>query len=664
MQRRVLIVEDEMVVGMHLERIVCDLGHRVIGTAASSREALAVAEREAPDLALMDIHLAGSDDGVDTAKVMCDRYACAVVFITAYADPATIERTGPVGAAGYLVKPFTTAAVRAAISTAFSSHGRLSQTRQREHSLASALASLGDAIFVTDEEGRISFANSRAAEWTGWSTRELPGRDLLEVVRLSVESDASMLREALKLALHEKRPEILPRVELVARNGGERVVGLEIEPVQDEDRRAGGVVLSVRGPVQRPAARPPAMKAPRRPFGSGTRLLVYSHDTLGLGHLRRSLNLIRALCARHPGLSALLVTGSPLVHRYPMPTGADYIKLPAIRKVAPEEYEPRSLFMSGPDIRTLRSNLLLRTIHDFEPNVLLVDHSPIGSKGELLPSLEWLRTRGTCTCILGLRDVIDEPRTVIQLWKENGVYDVLRDHYHHVVVYGAREVYDVVRQYEFPEEVVAKTRFVHYVCDPSPSEAAEETVADARPVVVVSVGGGDGGGETVLLPFLEMMRRFSGEIDFRAEILMGPFVSPDLERRLRAQAWDLPAALSTFVSSTAGHFRRADLVVSTAGYNTVTELLANARRAILIPRVLHRQEQVIRARRMEELGLVACLHPDDVSPVTLFEAVRRARASPEEPLVRGRAEGVVPLDGAERFSEFCRGLLVESRRED
>lgn len=658
---RILIVEDEMVVQMHLQRIVGSLGHEVIGTAASTSQALAAAELEPPDLVLMDIHLTDGSDGVDAARQLCDRWGSAVVFLTAYADRETVERSAPVGAAGYLVKPFTADQVGAAIATALASRERVRRTRTRDRSLASALVSLGDAIFVTDAAGKIEFANPKASDLTGWPADEACGRDLLDVVKLASQRDGQLLRAAVTKALGGERTDSISNLDLVTRQGGERAFDIGIEPFRDEDQSQVGLIAMLRSREVRSETPRPPPGTLRQRFGDHTRLLVYSHDTLGLGHLRRSLVLLRKLCADHPGLSALLVTGSPMAHRYPLPAGSDYVKLPAILKTSPEQYEARSLSLPRSDIRTLRGNLILRTVRDYDPNVLLVDHSPLGSSQEMLPSLEWLNDRGGCTRILGLRDIIDEPSAVIDTWKANGIYGVLTNLYDHVVVYGSREVYDPIEQYRFPEEVAARTRFVHYVCDHAETEASEGAAPGGPPIVAVSIGGGDGGGDTVVGPFLEMMRVHRNEIDFRAEILTGPLLPTALEERFREKARDLPVTLRGFVPSVASLYRSADVVVSTAGYNTVGDQLAHARKAILVPRVLYRQEQMIRARRMEELGLATCLGPADVTPDSLFEAVQRARSDPGEPLVRARALGSPPLDGALCFSKFCGALLVHER---
>ena len=657
--QNILIVEDEPIVQLHLQRIISDAGHRVSGTASTAQQALEAAEREVPELVLMDIRLPGSVDGVDLARTLCDRHDCGVVFATAYADPGTVERTEDIGAAGYIVKPFTDTDVRAAIRTAIAGRERLRRNRRRERSLSSMLGRRGEGVLITNEAGEITLADATAQRITGWESADARGRDVVEVLGLQAAPDAEDLRLAMASCLADGRPDSLSRFRIVRRDGRERVVDVEIDPIGEEGREASGLVVALRDRTLRSVGSRPARVEGVGRFGAGTRMLVYSHDTFGLGHLQRCRNLIRRLLERNPDLSVLLVTGSPAVHRYELPRGADYVKLPTVRKVGPECYEARSLSISGQKVLTLRSNLILRTVRDYQPNVLLVDHAPLGMSGEILPALEWLGRVGGCTTILGLRDIVDRPSSVVSLWKKQGIYDVLRDLYDHVLVYGSKKIHDPVSLYEFPAEVAAKTRFTHYVCETGPPTAPELRAAvGGEPLVAVSIGGGDGGVETVIDPFLEMLRRHGSEIGFRSEIITGPLLPPEAQARVRQQARGLPVVVRDFVPSTTALFESADLVVSTGGYNTMTQLLGHARRAIVIPRALHRQEQLIRARRMMELGLVTCIHPEEVEPGRLGEEILRSLGDCNEPLTRGRAAGVVPLDGVERVADFCEGLTI------
>ena len=119
----VLIVEDEAIVQMHLERIVSQIGHKVIGTVATLQGALEAAALQAPELVLMDISLSGGDDGVEAARLLSDRYGCATIFVTAYADSETLARSEGAGAVGYVVKPFAEGQLLSAVATAVSQAG-------------------------------------------------------------------------------------------------------------------------------------------------------------------------------------------------------------------------------------------------------------------------------------------------------------------------------------------------------------------------------------------------------------------------------------------------------------------------------------------------------------------------------------------------------------
>lgn len=391
------------------------------------------------------------------------------------------------------------------------------------------------------------------------------------------------------------------------------------------------------------------------------RVLIYSHDTFGLGHLQRCLKIARSLVSTHADLSILLVTGSPLVHRFELPERVDYIKLPAVRKVGPEQYEARSLNTSYTRILELRTALLLESVKQFEPHLLLVDHSPRGMKGEMLPALKWLSCNHTaCSTVLGLRDIIDDPNTVIETWRRDGVYDDLATLYDHIIVYGSQDLYDLTSSYDFSAELKEKTTYCNYICEEyqtrSEGNLAEDIPGD-KPLVTVTIGGGDGAGELVIGTYLNMLREFRSQIDFHSALITGPFVEPELFERFRSDCEGLAVTLEKFVPNIRDYFARSALVVATGGYNTVTEIVSTARRAILIPRAMYRQEQLIRAERFAEQGLVNMIAPSSVSPLKLFEEIKKMLIHENEPLSEARAVNRIRLDGTKKVAELFGQLL-------
>lgn len=657
--RRILIVEDESIVRLHLSKVVESMGHTVSGLAASAEEAIASAARSRPDLAIMDIHLQGEPDGIETAKQLRDRFGVAVMFATAFADAETVARTRSAGALGYIVKPFDQRAVQAVITTALAESDRLHAIQERERSLATILGNLGEAVFAVDRDFRINFLNPRARDLVGSLAENCLGKLIWEVLR-PCSDDLPALNRSLELALTDQPDRSLPTMAIVRGDGTERLVNGSVEPAFNAVGVTEGLVISIRDMTDRwlRAAR----NTDRDVSAETTRMLIYSHDTFGLGHLRRCLNLATALVETNPGLSILLVTGSTVAHRYQLPPRVDYVKLPAVQKVSPQDYAARAVAMSDDGVRNIRSNLLLRTARDFNPDLVLVDHSPVGMRGEMRPTLEWLHdNRPECVKLLGLRDIIDEPATVIESWKKQNIYPLLSSVYDHVLIYGARSFFDPITAYQFPADLASRSRFLDYVVEEPPDGPVPgyaDTQGRRRPLVVVTTGGGDGAVELIVGTMLDMLAEHADQVNFDTVILPGPLAPAEVLAELRQRATGPHLSCEEFVPSTSPYMQAADLVICTGGYNTTVQLLRYGRRALMIPRVMHRAEQLLRAKRLQELGLVEFLHPADVSSARLWEMIRNLLATDAEPLTVARSANRISFDGARGLAAFCAELIA------
>lgn len=648
--RKILIVEDESIVRLHLSRIIERMGHEVIGTATTAEGAVAEADRNPPDLVLMDINLRGGRDGIEAASEIVDRHSCAIIFATAFADDETLDRTEEVGAVGYVLKPFDERAIRATLTTALREHDRLTAHREGERSLNGILGGLDDAVIVVEADGSVSYLNPRAGDLVALAERGA-GAPVSELLK-PLDDDADSFRSALASALAAGVPHRLPVTTLVRRDGRESLVDGRVEPLEDGRR-----LLTLHDLSDRWFKRPGRASEEEAP--SDPRMVIYSHDTFGLGHLRRSLNLAAALVERSERLSVLIVTGSPVAHRFPLPPRVDYVKLPAVRKKSTDGYEPRSLGMSDDDVLRIRSNLILRTVRDFRPDLVLVDHAPAGMRGEMKPALAWLSEQAPgCRLVCGLRDIIDAPDAVADSWRRQGVDRLLVDCYHDVVVYGTREFFDTVAEYDFPEPLAARTRYVGFVVEEHDVEAESAAPEPAtRPSILVTAGGGDGAAAGLTDCVMEMFERGLQPEGASAVMIPGPLVGGEFLEELRRRAAGLPIEILDFVESTSPYMHRADVVVATGGYNTSMQLQRYAKRAVIVPRVLHRREQLMRARRLEDLGRVVCLHPDELGPDNLGMALKRICAADEEPLAGARERGEVGFEGARSLAAYCAGLI-------
>src|ERR687884_536015 len=181
------------------------------------------------------------------------------------------------------------------------------------------------------------------------------------------------------------------------------------------------------------------------------RTALYSQDSLGLGHLRRSTHIGRCLLEAAPGSAVLLFADSPVAPFFELPDGMDCVKLPSILKVDAGEWRPTSFPISTADLRHLRSALLSRTLAEYQPDLVLVDHMPGGAQGELRSALAVLRQeQPACRIVLGLRDVLDAPHVTRRVWQDEGAYEALRQYYDAVLIYGNRQLFDTVATYDIP----------------------------------------------------------------------------------------------------------------------------------------------------------------------------------------------------------------------
>ena len=266
-------------------------------------------------------------------------------------------------------------------------------------------------------------------------------------------------------------------------------------------------------------------------------ILMYSHDTYGLGHLRRTMAIADHL--RQRGVNILILTGSPLAGRYETPEGVDFVRIPGMIKKTNEEYLPLSIKINARHALNIRRNIIVATAKAFQPHLFIVDKAPMGLKREVIPTLKWLKRRMPRTrTILGLRDIMDEADATIRDWRDKGVYEVLDRYYSEIWVYGDRDLYDPIAEYAIPDNISAKMVFTGYIPRhiPDPQAVArarrEEKLAPDEKLVVVTTGGG-GDGYPLMDAYLRMLEEGGGP-EHRVIFVTGPFM-PRPERELVAK---------------------------------------------------------------------------------------------------------------------------------
>jgi predicted glycosyltransferase len=367
--------------------------------------------------------------------------------------------------------------------------------------------------------------------------------------------------------------------------------------------------------------------------------MFYGRDAAGLGQLKRTLTLSRYFQSRWPTMRQLIVTGSPVPHQLPRLERVDYLKLPSLHRVGPDELASRVLPISPGAARQLHRDLLLTLVHHFEPDALLVD----SAEGEVVPMLRYLKDGARRTrLILGLRDVVAEASLVRAMWEREGLYDLLDNVFDRILVYGERDLYDIVSEYGLSSRAADKTRYVGYLRRELESRTVEQVRAElglgADRLVLVTAGGGQDGWRLFEV-MLEVLRR-QGGAPFQSLLVGGPLMPLEHQETLRRLASG--ASGVRFIDSVddlTAYVAAADVIVSMGGHSTICEILSFARPAIIVPRAAPRREQVIRAEALSKRGLVHVIHSDELTPPRLSQELEALLACPSTPA------GSVKLDG-------------------
>jgi predicted glycosyltransferase len=381
------------------------------------------------------------------------------------------------------------------------------------------------------------------------------------------------------------------------------------------------------------------------------RFVFYSHDGYGLGHLRRHLAIAAALTDAAPDASVLLATGCNDLGTHGLAPNVDVLVLPGLRKLGKGRYAGRRLPMAGSEIAALRSAQLETAVRSFRPDVMLVDKHPAGVRGELRGALSALIEDGG-RAALGVRDILDDPAMVVAEWEAGHVVELTQEHFDRLLVYGEQRVLDVVDEYGLPESLARRVRYCGYVVHPEfrhtaavDSLPAFATGLSHRPTVLATTGGGEDGSH-LLRCFLQAAH----DAPWDGVAVSGPQLATAERHALRRMAVEAGVEFHATVPDVSSWFSHVDALVCMGGYNTLGEALARGTPTICVPRVHPRQEQLIRARAFERLGLLRVVEPESLEPRLLRRQVASVLGSNRSQLAE-RAQTRLGFEGAQRAAE-------------
>ena len=382
-------------------------------------------------------------------------------------------------------------------------------------------------------------------------------------------------------------------------------------------------------------------------------VLMYSHDTFGLGHLRRCRTIAHALVERFKGLNVLIVSGSPVAGAFEFRSRVDFVKVPSVVKLPDGGYAALSRHVDLQETLELRASIIRRTAESFQPDIFIVDKEPLGLRGELKPTLNYLKTQ-KCELVLGLREVLDAPHLLEREWARQDMIRQIEHYYDDVWVYGPRDFWNPLTGLADAARLEARVAYTGYLRRRVPTQNVETPALKPRALLVTAGGGGDG---AQLMHQVLAAHERDASLTRPITMVLGPFMAADERAAIKARAKAHPSItlidfnnrLEVLIKACAG-------VVAMGGYNTFCEILSLDKRALIVPRTHPREEQLIRARRAAELGVIDMLLPDEAQdPAVMAAALHRLDARPKPSEVARKLE----LDGLDRIGDFVEAMIVE-----
>lgn len=381
------------------------------------------------------------------------------------------------------------------------------------------------------------------------------------------------------------------------------------------------------------------------------RILMYSHDTFGLGHLRRCRTIAHSLVEDFRGLSVLIISGSQIAGAFDYRARVDFVKIPSVIKLRNGEYTSLAEHVDLKDTIAMRRSIIRHTAETFRPDIFIVDKEPMGLRGEVEETLAYLKSQGT-TLVLGLREVMDAPHLLKAEWSPNDTMGKIDRLYDRIWVYGPPDFYDPLVGLDVPAGVRAKMSFVGFL----QRRALHEALSTHRPsgdyILVTTGGGGDGAD---LVRDVMQAYRHDPTLSHKALVVLGPYMPGEQRAEFLRQGQQIPQIeIIEFDTRMEELIASSKAVVAMGGYNTYCEILSFDKPALIVPRTTPREEQLLRGRRAAELGLIDMLLPEEASDPARMAAALKALPLRDAP---SKGSAVMRLEGLPNISRLVAEYL-------
>ncbi|MBF2066869.1 MAG: glycosyl transferase [Calothrix sp. C42_A2020_038] len=390
------------------------------------------------------------------------------------------------------------------------------------------------------------------------------------------------------------------------------------------------------------------------------KIMFYCQYLSGMGHLVRSTEIVRQLVK---DFKVYFINGGPNIEGFEMPPEVEIIKLPALW-LENGQFTVGNSYMSVEEVKEFRKNLLISEFDRIQPDCLITEFFPFGRHKlffELIPFVKHIKSNSPNTKIAcSLRDVIGKETNV----EEEEIICNLMNCYFDLLLFHSDPSFQTFTE-SFSRHQDIKSNIIHtgFVTQTFTFNENDIDIKQLwgtnnyRKKILVSVGGGRIGYE-LLETVIEASSILKTAIPNVIKIFTGPFMPEEKVEQLKQAASNQDHQDNIYIErytlQLLAYMKTADISISLSGYNTTMNILSTGVRALVVP-IGHEtqdKEQLIRTQKLEQMGAIDFIHPDNLTPGHLVEKILDCLSKPVT-----NSDLVFDMNGAENTKNFLKEFL-------
>ncbi len=381
------------------------------------------------------------------------------------------------------------------------------------------------------------------------------------------------------------------------------------------------------------------------------KVMFYCQHTLGIGHLIRSMEIVRLLVK---DFQVCFIDGGEVIEGFKIPAEVELVNLLPIK--TDTEFKQLEAIGSSQTINEIlenRKNQLLSVFKQYQPDILIIELFPFGRNKfapELIPLVEAARSTKTIV-VSSLRDIGITKKDKIAY--EERVCQIMNQYFDVLLIHSDPKLIQLEESFERVSDIKSQVYYTGYVAQPS--QVYRKNKKQDKPIILVSVGGGRFGHD-LLESLVKTAPILKQRIPHHVQVFTGPFIPEEVFTKLQNLAADQTnITIEKYTSEFLSYMENADLSISMSGYNTTMNILITGVKAMMMAFLgSGDREQTMRAEKLEKLGRIKVIRTEDLEPKKFASQII-------DYLEQQPTKLQLDFNGAEKTSAYLRQLLEKQK---